>query len=380
MSVTEVVGRDLGSGDIIRVSCHDGVIESMTRTRDRTSDPGWLSPGFLDLQVNGYAGHDVNASEPSPDLIAEITEALAQRGVLGWVPTVITASEDEIVARLRAVTAARASHPAVAAAVPFAHVEGPFISTLDGPRGAHPLAEVRAIDAAEVARWASVAQIGYVTVSPHAPAAPAEIARIVAHGIAVAVGHTHAEPAQIVAAVDAGASLSTHLGNGCLVSLPRHPNPLWTQLAEERLTVGLIGDGHHLPAETLTVMVRAKGLGRVFLVSDSADLAGLPPGRYQRAIGGEVELSADGRLGMCQSPVLAGSAVNLAEVVRWVVSHTPFSLAQVVEMATRTPAAVVARCGGPSMSQLRRGGRADLLVLNDDGSVREVFRAGRRLG
>jgi len=374
-----VVGRDLATGDLIRVTCSGGLITAMTRTRDTTAEAGWLSPGFLDVQVNGFAGHDVNAADPSPEAIAAITDELAKAGVLGWVPTVITGSQDEIITRLRAVQQARTTHPAVAAAVPFAHVEGPFLSDLDGPRGAHPKQHVRTIDADEVARWAEVAQIGYVTVSPHDDQAPREIARILSLGIAVAVGHTHADSGQIRAAADAGATLSTHLGNGIFSSLPRHPNPIWTQLADDRLTAGLIGDGHHLPAETLTAMVRAKGRGRCFLVSDSADLAGMEPGLYTRAIGGDVELSANGRLAMAGSDILAGSAVSLADVVRWVVGHTPFSLAEVVELASRTPAAVVAACGGQRMAEVRVGGQADLLVLDNDGSVREVVRAGVRI-
>ncbi len=379
MSVTEVVGRDLATGELVRVHCRGEVIESITRSRDNAADVGWLSPGFVDLQVNGYAGHDLNATDPTPEAVAEITDALARAGVLGWVPTVITGAEDQILARLAAVQAARARYPDVAAAVPFAHVEGPFLSPLDGPRGAHPLPHIRPIDAAEVARWGAVAQLGYVTVSPHDDHAPAEIARIVALGVAVAVGHTHADPAQIRAAVDAGATLSTHLGNGIFTSLPRHPNPIWTQLADDRLTAGLIGDGHHLPGETLTAMVRAKGRGRAFLVSDSVDLAGKAPGRYTRAIGGEVELSDDGRLSIVGSQILAGSAVDLADVVRWTTQHTPLSLAEVVELATITPAAVVRACGGGRLGEVRLGARADLLVLADDGSVREVVRGGGRL-
>lgn len=379
IGVVTVVGRDLATGELVTAGCRGGVIETLDRRHDDTTEAGWLSPGFLDLQVNGYAGWDINGDDPTPEAVAAITEELAKAGVLGWVPTVITGSHEQIVARLRAIQTARTTFPAVARAVPFAHVEGPFLSEFDGPRGAHPIEQVRPIDASEVGLWAQVAQIGYVTVSPHDDRAPEEIAKIVALGIAVAIGHTHADTSRIRAAVDAGATMSTHLGNGIFGTLPRHPNPIWSQLADDRLTTGFIGDGHHLPAETLTTMIRAKGTGRCFLVSDSADLAGQPPGRYTRVIGGEVELSGDGRLSMAGTDILAGSAVNLADVVAWVNRHTGFSLRQVVELATRTPAAIVAACAGTPPPGIRLGSSADLLVLNSDGSVREVYRAGVRL-
>ena len=133
-----------------------------------------------------------------------------------------------------------------------------------------------------------------VTLSPHYAEAPAYIAALTARGVHVAIGHTDAAPHEITAAVDAGAVLSTHLGNGAHGTLPRHPNLLWTQLAEDRLAASFIADGHHLPAETLTAMVRAKGLERCLLVSDAVALAGLPPGRYRTPVGGEVELTAGG--------------------------------------------------------------------------------------
>jgi N-acetylglucosamine-6-phosphate deacetylase len=375
--VTTIVGRDPATGDLVRLTCRDGRIESIRRDRDSATGTGWLSPGFVDVQVNGFGGWDVNAPVPSADAIEAITDALAAVGVHQWVPTVITGSEEQIVDRLRAVEAARRRSPAVRAAVPFSHVEGPFLSPLDGPRGAHPLEHVRDVSAAEVARWAEAGRIGYVTLSPHDERAPADIARIVASGIAVAIGHTHADPTAIRAAVDAGATLSTHLGNGIFSTLARHPNPIWTQLADDRLTAGFIGDGHHLPADTLLAMVRAKGRGRCYLVSDSVDLAGKPPGRYARPIGGDVELSDDGRLSMVGADILAGSAVSLADVVRWVVRNVPIPFAQVIDMAATTPAAVIAACGGPRSTGLVVGSPAAALILGDDGSVIENHRAPR---
>lgn len=375
-----VAGRDPRTGDALAVTIDGARIVDVAR-----GGPGggpWIAPGLVDLQVNGYGGHDVNAAAPSPASISAITAALAARGVTTWVPTVITGSESDICARIAAVATAVRDDPAVAAAVPFVHVEGPFLSPVDGPRGVHDPAEIRPIEAAEVRRWAAHGPVGYVTVSPHDDDAPAQVARIVAEGVAVAVGHTHAGPAQIAAAVAAGATLSTHLGNGISAELPRHPNPIWTQLADDRLRCGLIGDGHHLPPETFTAMARALGDERAFLVSDAVELAGAPAGRYRTTVGGEVELSADGRLSYPDTGYLAGSALSLADCLRWVVSATPLGLASAVRMATTAPGRVIADLTGGAFDagRLAPGAPADLVLLDDDGTVVQTIAGGAVVG
>lgn len=181
-----------------------------------------------------------------------------------------------------------------------------------------------------------------------------------ARGVHIAIGHTHAEPAQITAVVDAGARLCTHLGNGAHPVLPRHPNLLWTQLAEDRLTAGFIADGHHLPADTLTAMIRAKGLTRSLLVSDAVALAGMPPGRYQTPVGGSVELSADGRLAQTDTPLLAGAARSLADGVAQAVISARLGLGEAVALATQNPGRFVGG-QGRLVGRLVVGASADLL-------------------
>ncbi|HIW98588.1 MAG TPA: amidohydrolase family protein, partial [Candidatus Nesterenkonia stercoripullorum] len=293
-----IAGRDPASGGGLRLHLRAGMIDRIERcpAGELADEAPYLAPGLIDLQVNGYGGFDVNGEATSVEGIVAITQRLASEGITTWIPTVITASEEMICRSLALVAKAKAKHPDVDAAVPFAHVEGPFLSALDGPRGVHDPRHIRPVDAAEVARWAEAGPVGYVTVSPHWERSAIEISRIVAGGVAVSLGHTHAGPEQILAAVDAGATLSTHLGNGIFAELPRHPNALWTQLADDRLTCGLIADGHHLPADTLRVMLRCLGGDRAVLVSDSVELAGAAPGRYQTAVGGTVELSDAGRL------------------------------------------------------------------------------------
>ena len=167
---------------------------------------------------------------------------------------------------------------------------------------------------------------------------------------------TSASADQIHAAVAAGARLSTHLGNGVANLLPRHPNLIWAQLAEDRLTASFIADGHHLPPDTLTAMLRAKTVPRSILVSDLVMLAGLSPGEYATPVGGKVDLHPDGRLNVAGSGYLAGATASLKDAIAYVVANTGFSLGDAVTMATANPGRFAGACG-----VLRVGSPADLI-------------------
>lgn len=334
----------------------DGLIEAVRETQ--SSEQLYVAAGLVDLQVNGFGGIDFNAAGTSSALVSEVARKLAGFGTTTFLPTLITASESSIVAALKTIAAARKNDPVVAHMVPFVHVEGPSISASDGPRGAHPREHVRPPELAEFERWqaASSDLVGMVTLSPHFSDAPGFIAALVALHIRVSIGHTDASAAEIRAAVDAGAELSTHLGNGAAATLPRHPNFIWTQLADDRLTATFIADGHHLPADTFKVMLRAKGIGRAVLVSDSAALAGMPPGTYNQPIGGRVELSSDGRLSMAGTQYLAGAARTLADDVAIAIGLGGLSLADALSMASRNPGRFAAGRG-----RLEPGAPADLI-------------------
>jgi N-acetylglucosamine-6-phosphate deacetylase len=259
-------------------------------------------------------------------------------------------------------------------------VEGPHITPDDGPRGAHPLAHVCAPDLALFARLqaASGGLIGLVTLSPHWPQAPDYIAALTAQGVRVAIGHTLADGGAIAAAVSAGSRLSTHLGNGIAAMLPRHPNPIWTQLAEDRLMASFIADGHHLDADTLKVMLRAKGLSRSLLVSDAVALSGLAPGRYQARIGGDVDLLPSGRLQVAGTPFLAGATATLVQGVDHLVETIGVSLADALGLATDGPRRLFDRPG------IEVGAPADLIRFRwQKGgriAVEAVWTAGLRVG
>lgn len=375
MNSRTVKGRDAYNGDLLTISYDAVAIQSIKRSKDTANDIPILAPGLIDAQVNGFRGFDVNGADVSSEAIQNITTELASIGVTTWVPTIVTSSEDAIVSILHSIEKARNDDARTAKAIPSAHVEGPFISDRDGPRGAHDVRYVRPIDPAEVRRWkASGAPIGIVTVSPHQPDAAQRIAELCALNVRVSVGHTHATPGQILAAIDAGATLSTHLGNGIQTELPRHPNALWTQLADDRLTCGMIADGHHLPPETLEVMLRAKSPHGAFLVSDATSLAGQPPGRYQTSIGGSVDLSESGRLSLVGSELLAGAAASLVDGLRNTVRSTSLSLADALRLVTENPAAVIPEARA-NLGTLRVGAPPDFVLLGKNCEVLQVIQS-----
>jgi N-acetylglucosamine-6-phosphate deacetylase len=377
MSTKKITGRDPRSGHSIDVIVENGVIARIEEIAEseKCDDDIYISAGFVDLQVNGYAGFDFNAKDVSTDTVTGLVDAMLAHGVTCFAPTLITAPEEEICSRLKPIAAARDSNSRAAACIPFVHVEGPHISPLDGYRGAHPADAVRPPSIAEFERWQEAAGgiVGLVTLSPHFSESAEYIAALVKRGVHVAVGHTHASSEQIKRAVDAGASLSTHLGNGIAQEIPRHRNPIWSQLADDRLTATFIADGHHLPAEVLSVMLRVKGITRSILVSDSVVLAGMPAGIYTTPVGGQVELRADGRLCVLGSELLAGSTTSLAQCVGKVVRMTGMPLSDALTMVTTNPGRFAKGRG-----KFAIGSRADLVRFrwNEEIAIEDVWLGG----
>jgi N-acetylglucosamine-6-phosphate deacetylase len=218
-------------------------------------------------------------------------------------------------------------------------MEGPYVSPEDGARGAHPREHVRpaAIDDFNRRQDAAGGRIVLVTLAPEVAGAVRLVEHLVRSGVRVAIGHTAATPGQIADAIGAGATLATHLVNGCAHMLPRHPNVIWELLAADAVVASLIVDGHHLPPATVKAMVRAKGARRTILVTDAVAAAGCAPGAY--SIGGvTTELSADGRVSLPGTPYLAGSALTLERAIANMVRFTGLSIDDVIPMASTIPA------------------------------------------
>jgi N-acetylglucosamine-6-phosphate deacetylase len=378
MTTIRLTGRDVGTGHGISVVVTEGRIAAVEPV-SLTSGP-YLAAGLIDLQVNGFRGLDLNDGAVTPARVIALTRMMAGLGVTTYLPTLVTASRASLLSALAAIAAARQHDPLCARMIPFVHVEGPFLAPEDGPRGGHPRQHIRPPDLDEVAQWQQVSGnlVGKITLSPHHDQANHFIRALADQGILVAIGHTSATAEQIRAAVTAGARLSTHLGNGAAATLPRHPNFIWAQLADDRLDAGFIADGFHLPADTFKAMLRAKGLERSYLVSDTTAAGGLPPGIYDQPIGGRVEVGSDGRLSVVGTPYLAGASRPLKEDVALAIRMADLTLADGLRLASSNPGRFVGHRG-----RLAQGKVADLIVFdwqNDAASlaIRETYVAGEK--
>jgi N-acetylglucosamine-6-phosphate deacetylase len=329
--------------------------------------PPYLSPGWIDLQVNGFGGINLSADDLQPEQVCALNALLLREGVTYWCPTLITGPNSRISNAIRAILQARQSDRRVRAALLGIHLEGPYISPLDGFRGAHPKTDVRPPDWAEFSHWQDLAGgfIRIVTLAPEVAGAIPFIQRAADSGVVVGIGHSNATPDQIRAAVDAGARFSTHLGNGLSAQIHRHHNPLWPQLADDRLYAGAIFDGFHLPPDFMQILYRVKGKHRLILTSDVTHLAHLPPGVYESAIGGKVQLHPDGKLTLYGSnDYLAGSASSLKDCLQTALACLKIPVADALEMVTTTPRALLGLGPSTAVTQFTWDAvRSELTVL-----------------
>ncbi len=359
-------GRDAITGERIEVEFNAALqhVDPILRAEPASAEPddeAWIAPGFVDLQINGFAGSDFNSPWTTPRQIDDAITAVLSTGVTRFFPTVITGAPEEMLGALRNLAAARESLQNGPAMEAF-HVEGPHISPEDGPRGAHPARWVRPPDLNEFRRLQEAARdhIRLVTLAPEWPEAPRYIEQVVRQGVVVSIAHTRASAQQIADAVAAGATLSTHLGNAADSVLPRRDNYIWQQLAEDRLAASFIVDEHHLSDPFLRVALRAKGIERSVLVTD--------------------ELTEDDRVVLRGGTRLAGSSLRMDRAVANVMKLAGVSLAQAVTMATIN-AARVGRVPG-RLRGIQPGERADLVRFQlKDGRVEvlETYLSGRRV-
>ena len=293
-------------------------------------------PGLFDLQVNGFAGVDFNAAALTADRVSDALGGMRATGVTRCLPTLITSPFERFAANARVL--ARMTDRAIAGI----HMEGPYISPEDGARGAHLRQHVApaSVDDFRRRQHAADGRIALVTLAPEVPGALRVIEHLVAEGVRVAIGHTAATAAQLADGISAGATLATHLGNGCAQMLPRHPNGIWELLAADGIFASLIVDGHHLPAATVKVMIRAKGQQRTVLITDAIAAAGCAPGLYTI---GDVACSLDdqGRVSLPGSPYLAGSSLTMDRAIANTVRATGLSIDEVIPMASTIPASLL---------------------------------------
>lgn len=341
-------GIQVHTNEMIRVHIKSDRIEAVERlaignkTGAEPSNASYLCPGFIDLQINGFAGIDYSSKGLVRQEIEKVIRALGSSGTVRHLATIITGSRAGITESCTAIARARRESPLARTAIAGIHIEGPYISPLDGPRGAHDKKHVRNPDYEEFREWqeASEGAIRIVTLAPETDGAIDFIAKITADGVIASIGHTAAPREAIRAAVAAGARLSTHLGNGSNALIPRLKNYIWNQLAEDRLSASIIADGFHLPDDVLKTSSRAKGLERLILVSDVAFLAGSPPGTYNWG-DTVVEVNRDGHLSLKGTEFLAGAGHLLDRCIARFADATKASLAQTIGLCTVNPARLI---------------------------------------
>jgi N-acetylglucosamine-6-phosphate deacetylase len=333
-------------------------------------DDGYLVPGFVDLQVNGYFGEDFQTADPAG--WARASCLLPSTGTTAFLPTLITAPADQLAASLRAAAKFVPDLPARGARVAGVHLEGPFISPLR--RGAHNPAWITEATPAAITGLlqAGGGLVRLLTLAPERPGGMDAIGHLTAAGVLVSVGHSDATAEQVAAAAGRGARMVTHLFNAQRRLGHREPGVPGQALADSRLTSGLIADLHHVAGQICGLAFRAAP-GRIALVTDAAAPAGMPPGEY--LLGGEpITLpDGDGAPPVRADGTLAGSALRMDTAVANVVS-CGVPLATAVTAATAIPAALLGRS---DLGRIRPGAAADLVWLSPQLRTRATWIAGQ---
>jgi N-acetylglucosamine-6-phosphate deacetylase len=374
--VLTIRGRHYLTGDVCDIHLAGGLIQDIVPPMDNGAPIGgdeyWVAPGLLDIQVNGYRGHDFCSKSIAADEVVAVAEKLTEAGVTGFCPTVTTNTYAAMEASVRAIADAYDRSPLARERILGIHLEGPYISPLDGPRGAHPRDHVRHPDWDEFMRLQEAARghIKVVTIAPELPGALSFIHKACRVGVVIALGHHAATREQIHAATVAGAILCTHLGNGAHSQLPRHPNYIWDQLAHDGLMASIIVDGHHLPPAVVKCFYRIKGSSRLILVSDAISAAGLSPGRYQ-FMGMDIQVMEDESVRLSGTPYLAGSTLKLCKAVTNMMRLSGASLAEAITMAASNPARLLGM--DRERGFLRVGQRADLILLRESAGYLDLM-------
>jgi len=326
----------------IEVEIKGGFIECISFLPRNEKNLPYISPGFFDLQVNGYKGSDYSLEDFSEEHLRNIIVNLAASGTTQHIPTIISSPRERILKNLEIISKAINTSPDIKEAIPGIHIEGPFISPEEGPRGCHDPSFIRDPDFEEFKQWQEAAEgrIVMVTIAPEREDSLDFIRKVTCAGVKIAIGHTGATSEKIKEAIEAGAQFSTHLGNGSYPILPKVNNYICEQLAADKLFAGIICDGFHLPSSAIKVFARAKGLERLMLTSDVAFAGGLNPDIYKWG-NMEVEVFEDGHLGLVGTGVLAGAGHLLDWDIAHFIKFTGNNLANTIPLCTINPVKII---------------------------------------
>jgi len=331
-------------------------ISSVNAQDERAGCSVYIAPGLIDHQVNGYVGHSFVDEYLSLKKVQLITHKLRENGITSFYPTLIT-SNRKLLLRNLAILAEAVLDPDTRLSIPGFHLEGPYISPLDEFHGAHLKKWIKNPDWDEFMTLykASGENIREITLAPELDGSIEFIKKCHAENIVVGLGHHNGTAEIIREAISAGATVATHLGNGIANFIHHHENPIWPQLADDRLMVSIIADGFHLTPEEVKVFLKVKGYDNVTLVSDVSKLGGLEPGKYN-----DLVLTKDGMVYFPAQNVKAGASLLLNKGLENVLSYTSCSLAESIHMASRNPARLF---GITDRGELKTGKRADLILF-----------------
>ncbi len=373
-----VEGIHYATGKPVQLKIKDGKITGIKEIKKLSENNSGLfvAPGFFDNQINGFAGVSFafGESDLTGEGVQKATRELWKKGVTTYLPTLTTNSQEVLVKNF-AILAKTMNDENLLGSIPGFHLEGPYINPEDGYRGAHPKQFVRLPNWNEFLEMYNAAEkkIVQVTVAPEMEGAQDFIKKCREFGIVVAVGHHNANKEQLDLAVDNGAIISTHLGNGCANMINRHRNPLWPQLANDGLMISIICDGFHLLPEEIKTFYMVKGVDNTIITSDVTSYAALEPGLYKTDTGETIELTADGMLRLPSQNVLYGSASPITKGVGHVMEVTGCSLADAVQMASTNPAKLY---GLNDRGTLETGKRADLIlftIVNSEVNIQKTW-------
>lgn len=358
-----VCGRRYDTGEPVRITIAGERIVRVEPAWPLGRADAWpfVAPGLFDLQINGHGGVWFCQTGLTPVQVATAVHPYYAAGVTRLLPTLITNSFEGLADGFAAIAEACRTHEWLEKTVVGCHLEGPYLSGEDGPRGAHPKPHIRPADWQEFSKLQELSgnRIRLVTIAPEVEGAVSFTQKAVASGVTVAIGHTAATGEQIRAVVKAGATLSTHLGNGSHVMLRRHPNYIWEQLGEPELSASLITDGHHIPPSVVRSIVRAKGTAKTIVTCDAAGWAGCAPGRYKNELG-EVEVLASGKIVVAgQDAILAGAGQLTDVCVNRLIEYTGVTLREAIDMTCRN----VSKLLRLEETAIRKGSRADLVLF-----------------
>jgi N-acetylglucosamine-6-phosphate deacetylase len=363
------VSIEIAGGTIVKT-------EEIRSLKDRDINL-FVSPGLIDNQINGYAGVDFSGNDLTADDVIRAAQAIWHDGVTSFFPTLITNSDENLTRNLSVLSEAVRKDEKLGYSIPGFHLEGPYISPEEGYRGCHPFQYIRKPIWQELLGYQEAAggKIIQITLAPEIEGAMEFIKLCTKNGIIVALGHTNASSDQILKAVENGARLSTHLGNGCANFIHRHKNPIWQQLANDLLTPTIICDGLHLLPEEVQVFYKVKGPDNIILTSDVVHVIGMTPGKYT-FLESEVIYTEEGKLYNPVLNCLAGASFPLKTGVENVMNFTGCSLTKAINMASRNAAAIFGLTGRGSLAE---GARADLILFTREGNkinIHQTFLKG----